>query len=252
MNSRTGGSHRATWGAVFTLGGALALGAPEASATPITFGFEAYVGGVPFDTEERVTVGQTLTGSFSYDSDAIDTDDSPDRGEYSGIGGNFGLRLNFEGGVLIMDSLKVRVFNDIAVGGGATGVACNTGELTGQTWDWIELRAGTQEVNSTGGGGMRSNLFNCGAAGFHSDALPTRPITIGNGQGATFVPIIELSAQQLDWQFFSASGDLLRTVRFDVMMTRIFRVPEPATTGLLSLAMLFLAFPPIRAASRRP
>ncbi|MCV2368386.1 PEP-CTERM sorting domain-containing protein [Roseateles oligotrophus] len=138
---------------LFMLGWLAVLG--PANASPITYEFS---GVVASDTAERGW--QQFTGSFSFDSVALDAIADPSTAAYAHAGAPWGMSVSFDGGpaLLLDSSFNMLVSNDLQ---GA------------DQWGALAQNGSGSEVFSL-------SLIDVSASVFDSDALPLGGLTLGN------------------------------------------------------------------------
>ncbi len=100
---------------------ALALFCGEALAGPVTFDFEGMVTSTVFDPSDpfggTIVSGTPITGSYTFESTAVDPIPTPVVGSYSMFGPPYGMTVDIGGNVFTTDDfLNVGVANDIGLG----------------------------------------------------------------------------------------------------------------------------------------
>jgi hypothetical protein len=164
---------------------------------PVTFSFTGSVTDDPFGLS---FVGAPISGSYTFDSGAVDGIPGPATGSYASAGPGFGFLANVDGtGYSVPGSLAVNTSNNIA-GVDQYGAIASDVLLT--------LELFFQDATGTA---------------LASDALPLLPPALGDFDSRQF-------------RLFSPDAEFLGSVD-SLVCTSGCSVPEPGSLSLLALAM---------------
>lgn len=190
-----------------------AVSISSVEASPTTFNFTGTISGVASDDLGLgVSVGTPITGSYTFDSAAADSNPSPGTASYQMTGSPYGFTALILGQVFgTADFLAVNVVNnnpddEYGVLGCAGGlVGCSESGATYVVFNWL--------------------LTDSSNAAFSSPALPVTPPSLGGFQTNFF----ELDVLTEAGAFESVQGSITSLVRAPTAA-----VPEPATLLLVS------------------
>jgi hypothetical protein len=162
--------------------------------------------------ESKVSIGDIITGSYSYGSDTLDTNPLDEAGEYWHYSPPYGISLNVGGFVFQTDPQNVDFL-----------VAVVNDHLNEYDLYLLQSYINLPLTNGVHVGYISWQLDDYSATALSSVALPTTPPVLG------------------DWEFNNLNI-VLGQYASVVMHARVTNaVPEPATVLLLALGSLIIA-----------
>jgi len=189
---------------VVALACGIILVAGAAQALPITFSFTGKVTDDPFG---QSSFGAPISGSYTFDSAAVDSIASPTTGSFASAGAGFGFTANVDGtNYSVLGTLTVNTANNIAGGIDQYGAIAQDSLL--------DLELFLQDATGTA---------------LASDALPLLPPALASFGFRQF-------------RLFSADAEFLGSVDSLVCTSGcgVQSVPEPGSLLLMSLALASL------------